>query len=46
MVWLWVGVLRPRVFCLVLVYLIDNSWVISTDVVIHPVRCGLTIVRK
>jgi hypothetical protein len=37
-------VLRPAVFCLVLVYLINNSWMISMDIIIHPVRCGLAMV--
>jgi hypothetical protein len=44
--WIWVDMLRPRVFCLVLVYLNYNSWMISMDVVIHPVRCGLAIVLR
>jgi hypothetical protein len=46
MVWIWVDMLRPAVLCLVLVYLIDESWMISTDVVIHPLRCGLAIVLR
>jgi hypothetical protein len=46
MVWIWVDMLKPAVYCLVLVYLIDNSWMISMDVVIHPMRCGLAIVPR
>jgi hypothetical protein len=46
MVWLWVDVLRPVVFCLVLVYLIVTSWMMSVEVVIHPMRCGLAIVLR
>jgi hypothetical protein len=42
--WIWVDKLRPIVLCLVLVYLIDESWMISMEVVIHPLRCGLAIV--
>jgi hypothetical protein len=38
--------LRHAIFCLVLVYLIDELWMISMDVVIHPLRCGLTIVLR
>jgi hypothetical protein len=38
--------LRIVVLCLVLVYLIDESWMISMDVVIHPLRCGLAIVLR
>jgi hypothetical protein len=32
--------------CLVLVYLIDESWMIIMDVVIHLLRCGVTIVLR
>jgi hypothetical protein len=46
MVWIWVDMLRLAVLCQVLVYLIDDSWVISMDGVIHPLRCGLTIVLR
>jgi hypothetical protein len=46
MVWIWVDMLRPTVLWLVLVYLIDDSWMISMDVVIHPLRCGLAIVFR
>jgi hypothetical protein len=46
MVWIWVDMLRLAVLCLVLVYLIDDSWMISMDVVIHPLRCGLAIVLR
>jgi hypothetical protein len=46
MVCVWVGMLRPAVLCLVVVYLIDDSWMISMDVVIDPMRCGLTIVFR
>jgi hypothetical protein len=46
MVWIWVDMLRLAVLCLVLVYLIDDSWVISMDGIIHPLRCGLTIVLR
>jgi hypothetical protein len=40
-VWIWVDKLRTAVLCQVLVYLIDESWMSSMDVVIHPSRCGL-----
>jgi hypothetical protein len=46
MVWIWVDMLRPAVLCLVLVYLIDESWMISIDVVIHSLRWGLAIVLR
>jgi hypothetical protein len=46
MVGIWVDMLRPTVLCLVLVYLMDDSWTISMDVVIHPLRCGLAIVLR
>jgi hypothetical protein len=46
MVEIWVDILRPAVLCLVLVYIIDDSWMISIDVVIHPLRCGLAIVLR
>jgi hypothetical protein len=46
MVWIWVDMLRNVVLCLVLVYHIDNSWMISMDVVIHLLRSDLaTVVR-
>jgi hypothetical protein len=38
--------LRLAVVCLILVYLIDNSWMVSIDVVIDPLRCGFTIVLR
>jgi hypothetical protein len=38
--------LRPAVSCLAIVYLINESWMISADVVIHPLRCGLAIVLR
>jgi hypothetical protein len=44
--WLWVDMLTPAVFCLVLVYIIDNSWMMRMIVVIHHVRCGLAIVLR
>jgi hypothetical protein len=44
--WIWLDMLRTAVWCLVLVYLIDESWMISVDVVIHSLRCGLTIVLR
>jgi hypothetical protein len=46
MVWICVDILRSTVLCLVLVYLIDESWMISMDVVIHSSRCGLAIVLR
>jgi hypothetical protein len=46
MVWIWVDMLRTAFLCLVIVYLIDESWMISMDVVIHLLRCGLTIVFR
>jgi hypothetical protein len=46
MVWIWIDMLRPAVLCLVLFYLIDESWMISMDVVIDPSRCGLAIVLR
>jgi hypothetical protein len=46
MVWIWVDMLRTAFLYLVIVYLIDESWMISMDVVIHPLRCGLTIVFR
>jgi hypothetical protein len=41
-----VDILRPTVLCLVLVYLIDDSWMVSMDVVIHPLRCVLAVVLR
>jgi hypothetical protein len=35
MVWMLVDMLKPAVLCLVLVYLFDESWMISMDAVIH-----------
>jgi hypothetical protein len=46
MVWTWVDVLRPAVLCLVFVYFNDDSWVISMDVAIHLLRCGLAVVLR
>jgi hypothetical protein len=46
MVWIWVDMLRTVVLCLVLVYLINESWMISMDVVIHLLGCGLAIVLR
>jgi hypothetical protein len=47
MVWIWVEVLRPTILCLVLVYLLfDDSWMMSMDVVIHLLRCGLAVVLR
>jgi hypothetical protein len=46
MVWIWVDVLRPAVLCLVFVYFNDDSWVISMDVAIHLLRCGLAVVLR
>jgi hypothetical protein len=46
MVWILVDMLRTAVWCPVLVYLIDESWMISVDVVIHPLGCGLAIVLR
>jgi hypothetical protein len=46
MVWIWVEMLRPTVLCLVLVYLINDSWMSSMEAAIHPLRCGLAIVLR
>jgi hypothetical protein len=46
MVWIWVDMLRTIVLCLVLAYLINESWMISMDVVIHLLGCGLAIVLR
>jgi hypothetical protein len=46
MIWIRVDMLRLAVVCLILVYLIDNSWMVSIDVVIDPLRCGFTIVLR
>jgi hypothetical protein len=46
MVWIWVDMLRHVVLCVVLVNLIDESWMISMDAVIHLLRCGLAIVLR
>jgi hypothetical protein len=46
MVWIWVDMLITVVLCLVLVYLINESWMISMDVVIHLLGCGLAIVLR
>jgi hypothetical protein len=46
MVWIWVEMLRPIVLSLVLVYLINGSWMNSMEVAIHPLRCGLAVVLR
>jgi hypothetical protein len=46
MVSIWVEVLRPAVLCLVLVYLINDSWMNSVEVAVHLLRCGLAIVLR
>jgi hypothetical protein len=46
MVWIWADMLRPTILSLVVVYLIDETWMIIMDVVIHRMRCGLTIVLR
>jgi hypothetical protein len=46
MVWIWVEMLRPALLCLVLVYLINDSWMNSLEVAIHPLGCGLTVVLR
>jgi hypothetical protein len=46
MVWIWVDMFRIAVLCLVLVYLIDESWMIRMEVVIHSLRCGFAIVLR
>jgi hypothetical protein len=46
MVWIWVEMLRPAILSLVLVYLIDDSWMNSMQVVIHPLRCGSAVVPR
>jgi hypothetical protein len=46
MVCIWVQMLRPVVMCLVLVYLINDSWMNSMEVAIHPLRCGLDVVLR
>jgi hypothetical protein len=46
MVWIWVNRLITTVWCLVRVYLINESWMISVYVVIHPLRCGLPILLR
>jgi hypothetical protein len=38
--------LRPAVYCLVLVYHMDITWMISMHVVIHPMGCDLAIVFR
>jgi hypothetical protein len=45
-VWILVYMLRTTVLCPVLLYHIDESWMISMDVVIHPSRCGLATVLR
>jgi hypothetical protein len=46
MVWIWVEMHRPTVLCLVLVDLINDSWMNSMQVVIHTLRCGLAVVLR
>jgi hypothetical protein len=46
MVWILVEMLRPAVLCLVLVYLINDSWMNSMKVAIHPLGCGLAVVLR
>jgi hypothetical protein len=46
MVWMWVEILRPAVLSLVIVYLINGSWMNSVVVSIHPLRCGSAIVFR
>jgi hypothetical protein len=38
--------LRPAVLSLVLVYLINGSWMNSMEVAIHPLRCGSAVVLR
>jgi hypothetical protein len=45
-VWIWVEMLRSVVLCLVLVYLINDSWMNSMKVAIHPLVCGLAVVLR
>jgi hypothetical protein len=45
-VWISVDMLRLAALCLVLVYLTNDSCLISMDVVIHLFRCGLAIVLR
>jgi hypothetical protein len=46
MVWILVEMLRPAVLGLVLVNLIDDSWINSMEVAIHPLRCGSAVVPR
>jgi hypothetical protein len=46
MVWILVDMFRPAIFYLALVYLFDESWMASMDVVIHPLRCSLAVVLR
>jgi hypothetical protein len=46
MAWIWVEMLRPAVLCLVLVYLINDLWMNSMEVAIHPLGCGLVVVLR
>jgi hypothetical protein len=46
MVWIWVEMLRLAVLSLVLAYHIDDSWINSMEVAIHPLRCGSAIVLR
>jgi hypothetical protein len=38
--------LRPAVLTLVLVYLINGSWMNSIEMAIHPLRCGSPVVLR
>jgi hypothetical protein len=46
MVWILVEMLRPAVLGLVLLNLIDDSWINSMEVAIHPLRCGSAVVLR
>jgi hypothetical protein len=46
MVWIWVEMLRHVVLSLVLAYHIDDSWMNSMEVAIHPLRCGSAVVLR
>jgi hypothetical protein len=46
MVWVWVEMLRLAALCLVLVYLINDSWMNSMEVTIHLLGCGLVVVLR
>jgi hypothetical protein len=46
MVWIWVEMLRPAVLSLVPAYHIDDSWMNSMEVAIHPLRYGSAVVLR